>query len=139
MKSQALILQFIVFFVIGLAIFIGIAQAYRLRVFTYREDLASEWRGLLSSYFDSVAVWLSSCKECDFLTYKFRVENVSVGYFTQLLLDEKGSMVVTLPGGEYFSSPLHNLNASFQLSGEALSTRPIKITLSREENKLEVS
>lgn len=141
MKGQYLLIQFVVFFVIGLSIFTLIGNLFRFQTTIYREEIVSGLRENIALYFNSLISMQNSCRGCDNITYEVVLRNRTVGYFVQVALSEdteEGVFVVTLPGEEYYLSGLQNLGKTFELSGIVHSNKPIKITVDKVQNSIEV-
>lgn len=139
MKAQSLVIQFLLFFIIGLVIFLAIGNFYRLQSDIFRQDVADLTRRMISSYASSfIVISQSSCKECDFASAEFKIENLTANYFVELYLDQEGLRVVTVPGNKLFLSAIHNINSTLNPSGFASSVEPIKLTIKKIENTLEV-
>jgi hypothetical protein len=136
MKGQSLIIQFILFFVIGLSIFAAIGSLFKFQAKLYQQQIADESRKQLANFFGSIIVYQNSC-QCN-SRYEVGFKNLTAGYITQFLLDDRGLIVIMIPGGKYYLFPLYNLGKSYEVGGAAYSTRPIKITFSKTQNKIEV-
>lgn len=129
MKSQSMIIQFILFFVIGLSLFLSIGNFFRLQHDTFREDVADLHRELINSYFSSLIITsVDSCKQCDFVKNDISLERMTAGYFVDVSLDSSGLTVSTQPEARSFSSSAHNFNSSLNfISSSAPSVRPISL------------
>jgi hypothetical protein len=135
MKSQVQITQFILFFVIGLTIFLAIGNVFKLHSESVRSDIIDSSLKLENSFLSSVAInAISSCKDCDFVSYNIKTEESIAGYFTVISL-ENGLNVST--NEKSFFTSIHNMNESSGIvpSG-ASSTKPITLTFDRTKNKL---
>ena len=126
MKGQSLIVQFLLFFMIGLGLFGAIGGIFRLQSDIIREDIAKANRNLINSYVSSIMVSMAnSCKECDFINYSIRLKNVTANYLMVLNLSKKGLQVSSEPGGGINSTSIHNLNYTLELGGNASSSHTI--------------
>lgn len=138
-KSQSIIIQFILFFLIGLGVFIGVGSMFRMQTDIFREDVAMTSLKVTNSYITSSAIVSLGCKNCDVVESKITIKNSTVGYFTQVFLTNSGIRTSTAPPSKEYSSSMHNLNSSLTLTGQAPSVRPINLTFNRNQNKLEIS
>jgi len=136
MKGQTLMIQFALFFLIGLSLFALIGNTFKLQTKVYQKEIAGYGRENTASYINAVIAYENSCK-CDFIEYSIGLKNTTAGYITKVILLD-GLRVVSLPTNQFCFSRLFNLNASYQLEGDAFSTQPIKITISKTENKIRV-
>lgn len=136
-KGQSLVIQFVIFFVSGFAIFLTIGGFFKYQSDVFRESLLSSNAKLFNSYFSSVVTSINSCKECENSTIIFRIPKQPLGYPLKFELD-KGLNVSVVGKSEYYFSSLHKLNETLESSGWSDSTKPISLTFSRTKNKLVV-
>ncbi len=138
-KGQSLVLQFVLFFMIGLGLFAIIGNFFKSYSDVLREDIASKARELLNSYFSSFSlVLVNSCKECSYFEVKIDIENTTADYYHQISLSSLGLNVISQPGGKNFLTSMHNLNSTYSLSGIATSTKTIIFRYIKNQNKIEV-
>ncbi|MEM7821547.1 MAG: hypothetical protein QXX38_01900 [Candidatus Aenigmatarchaeota archaeon] len=140
-KAQSLIIQFVIFFMIGFTLFLTIGTFLKARSDIFREETLNYGMVGVSSYVSSLAINLFDyCKQCDFVRTSFRIENVTAGYFFELefLNAGKGLRVLALPGGKYHISSIHNLNSSLLLSGKSISLKTITLTFDKTKNELRI-
>jgi hypothetical protein len=137
MKGQWLVIQFVLFFLIGLTIFIAIGNLFKLRADIFREDVANSTRKLINSFVSSLVVSSFTCKECEYSKISVKLENTTAEYFFDIYLNNSGINVVSQPGGKNYLSSAHNLNSTLNFSGHSTSVKTI--TLTKTQNKLEVS
>jgi hypothetical protein len=140
MKGQTLIVQFLLFFLIGLGLFVTIGGAFRLHSDLLREDIAKADRNLVGSYISSLAVsMVNSCKECDSITHTVKLEETTANYVTVLNLSNQGLKVSSEPGEKIIITSLHNIKPPIELiDSSASSTKPIRLTYNREGNSLAI-
>ncbi len=139
MKGQSLVVQFMLFFMIGLGLFITIGGIFRFHSDVLREDVAEASRELISSYISSIAISMASnCKDCNFTTYSLKLQSITANYLTSLNFSTAtGLHVSSEPGGGNASASLHNLNESFVLIGNAPSSKSIVLKLNNTSRKQE--
>jgi hypothetical protein len=138
-KAQTVIIQFILFFLIGFGVFIGVGTLFKMHSDIFKEDAAKASLKLTGSYLTSAGISSLGCRECDIVETKLSIINSTAGYFTEVFLSSGGIKASTAPPSKQFTSSMHNLNYSLQLSGQAPSIRPINLTFNRNQNKLEVN
>jgi len=138
MKGQSLIIQFILFFVIGLALFLTVGGFFRYQSDRSANEIVSDSLRLTNSYFSSASISLiDSCKKCDEATYKIVLANKTAGSFFNVSL-LKNSLNVLTPQNKFFESSIHKLNLTTSLSGSSSSNKPISLTYRKSNNQLVV-
>lgn len=140
-KGQSQIIQFILFFMIGLALFLTIGGVFRGRLDFFAEDIADQNRKTINGYFSGLMVEeLVSCKECDNVNLTTKLSNTTAGSFTQVGLNSTYLTTLSQPGAKQFSGKAHNLLAYLSgAGGLATSNRPIVLSYSKNQNILRVS
>lgn len=140
-KGQSQIVQFIMFFMIGLALFLAIGGVFRDRLDLFSEDIADQNRRLIGAHFSALAVQgLVSCKECDSFNVTTRLINTTAGAFSQVSLNDTYLTARSPPTPGESALTVHGLleGVSTKL-GSAISNRPITLSYSRGQSILEVS
>ena len=138
-KAQTVIVQFVIFFLIGFAIFIGVGTMFRARSDMFRDDTLESALKLADSYVTSTAITSMGCLKCDRVENRVSIGEVSVGYYKEVRLNGSGILVSTAPPFKEFGSSMHNINFSVQLGGQAPSVKTINLTFSRTQNRIEVA
>ena len=136
MKGQTLMVQFALFFLIGLSLFTLIGNTFKLQTQVYQKEIAEYSRKNIASYINAIVAYENSCK-CDAIEYEVGLRTTAAGYVIRVILSD-GLRIVSIPGDEVYFSRFFNLNTTYQLEGDAFSTRPIKITINKTENKIRV-
>jgi hypothetical protein len=139
-KGQSQIIQFMMFFIIGLAIFIVVSNVFNDRLDFYGKDVADANRKLLNTHFSALVVQaMVSCKECDEFSSTTKIGNVTAGSVTEVGVNDEELAVISQPQGTEFSGGAHNmLEGLVAAGGSALSTQPIMISYSKTQNILRV-
>ncbi|MFH8086508.1 MAG: hypothetical protein QW609_01640 [Candidatus Aenigmatarchaeota archaeon] len=133
-KAQTYIIQFIIFFVVGFIVFLGIGTLFKAQLSHFTSDLAYKNAKLTSNYITSLAITLkNSCKECDY----FRIA-ISQKTNYEFIIKADKTWEIILPDGRKYSFSLHNLNHSIYSEGSAVLPKPLTLTFSKIENKLMV-
>ena len=138
LKGQSLILQFVIFFIIGFTIFIGVSQLFSFQSDIFKGDVSIENLKLINSYIASLSVAsVDSCKQCDYVNLTFKTMNTTAGNFFVTSLGSYGINVsIPFATNLQFISSIHNLNESIQTGGSVISTKPLSLTFNKTENKL---
>lgn len=140
MKGQSLVIQFIIFFLLGFSLFLSIGSFFRYQSDLFRDDIISSSLGLANSYMSSLMITaVDSCKQCDYISLSAPISNLTAGYVIRMDLANSG-LNISIPY-KFFNSTVHNLNAdpSLSLSGSSSSAQPITLTFNKNQNKLKVS
>ena len=135
MKSQSMIVQFILVFVIGMIIFLSVGNLFKIQSEITRDDIVSSSLKLTNSFISSLIITeTATCKQCDYISIDLKMGEDIGGYFTEIELDN-GVNVSTIE--KSFSSSIHNINESLDITpGKASSTKTITLTFDRTKNKL---
>lgn len=136
MKSVAFIVQFIIFFTIGLIFFLAAGNLFRFQSNILKRDILDISSELTSNYISAVAIAsINTCKYCDNVSVKVNV-NPIVGYYPIFELD-KGIVISIEPENKSVSSSIHNLNNSISFTTSKVSSvKPITLTYDRTKNNL---
>jgi hypothetical protein len=139
-KGQSQIFQFILFFVIGLALFIAISGIFKGSVDNSAKDISAANRELINNHFSVLAVHaIATCKECDNYNTTVRLSNTTAGSFTQVVLTPGRLATITLPGGSEHQSSAHNMLSSLSNAiGLGSSGKPIILSYSKAQNIMEL-
>jgi hypothetical protein len=138
-KSQVLIFQFILFFLLGLAIFIGVGSVFRLQLDILTTDVLTQSLGLTNSFLNSAIIYsVVGCKGCDKINISLSLPEKITHYYYKINFFDDGIRVSALDRPEYFFSTYHNLNYTIKFSGEAFSIKPVILMFNGVNYKLEV-
>lgn len=135
-KGQSLIIQFVLFFLIGLSVFLIIGNFFKYQNDVFRDAISVSSLKAMNSYISSMAVLLSSGCDSDFSSVTVSLGNTSLGRPFDVVLEK--DMLVLISGNENYSSTIYNLLSTYDGSGVAKSGT-ITITLNKMNNKLSVS
>lgn len=139
-SGQSYIVQFILFFLIGIGLFVGIGNFYRIQYELIRENTADISIEMTNGYLSSLVVAsVNSCLQCGVVENNVRIPDTTAGYFLEMLLNESGLVVATAPPEKGHISSINNLNYSLALDGSAPSIQTINLTYNRNQNKLEIT
>lgn len=133
-KAQTYILQFIIFFAVGFAVFLGIGSFFKIQSDYFINELRYKNAKLTADYITSIAISLiDSCKECD---YSKAVINSNPNY--EFIIKAGNTWEIVLPNQRKHIFSLSNLNYSVSSVGSAITTKPLTLTFNKIENKLMV-
>jgi len=135
MKAQSLIVQFILFFAIGMLIFLVVGNLFKFHSEIIRADIINSSLKLTNSYISSVIITETvTCKQCDYVSINLKTGDDIGGYFSEIKLDN-GLNVSTIE--KTFYSSIHNIGKSVNITpGKTSSTKTITLTFDRTKNKL---
>lgn len=135
-KSQSLIVQFVLFFLIGFSLFLAIGSLFRFRSDIIRNDVTNLELKLVNTYISSAVVnSVDSCKQCDEVTMKLSIKNIA-GY-TSIISLNKGLNVSTV--NKYHFSTINNLNETLNIQdSKVYGDNPITLMYERIKNNLVV-
>ncbi len=138
--GQSQVIQFVLFFLMGIAIFTTIGNYFRVQSELLRNDVSVYSVEMINSYLSSVAIAsVDTCKECNIVENKIRISETTFGYFLEATLSSNGLTISTVPSKFEYTSSVNNLNESISfVSGSAPSVQPINLTYDRNQNKLEI-
>jgi hypothetical protein len=138
-KAQSVVIQFLLFFLIGFSIFISIGSFFRYQSDLFRQSIASSGLNLTGSYISSAIVAIAdSCKECDFVNLSLSMYNTSAGYTIGITAENSRLKIYTIAGSIGLSA--HNLlNYTIKAFGYSSPSKPIILTFNKTNNNLEVS
>lgn len=139
-KGQSYIMQFVLFFVVGMALFIGIGNFFRMQYDIIRNETSDISIEMTNSYLSSIIVMSSrSCVQCASVESHIKLNDQTAGYYLNFVLNNSGLAVETSPVEKGYISSINNLNYSFDsISGSAPSIQTINLTYDRIQNKLEI-
>jgi len=138
-KGQSLVIQFILFFIIGFTIFLSISNFFRIQSDALSSDALSYGLELTNSYISSHALNLiTTCKLCTAANITLRLANTTAGYYITADIDQAGLNTSTpYVAKKAYASSMHNINESVSIeSGRVSSARPITLTYGRTKNQL---
>lgn len=141
-KGQSLVIQFILFFLIGFTIFLSISNFFKIQSDALSSDALSYGLELTNSYLSSNALNLfTTCKLCTSSNVTVKLANTTAGYYIVASFGPGGLNTSTpYVSKKMYTSTMHNIiNGSVaMIEGSASSAKPISLTYSRTKNQLEV-
>lgn len=138
-KGQSLVIQFLLFFLIGFSIFISLGSFFKYQADIFRKEISSSTLNLTTSYLSSAIILIfDSCKGCDFVNFSLTIHNTSAGY--PLLITTQNSMLNVSNFLGSSVTNLHNLsNNPLKITGDSVPSKPIILTFNKTNNILKVS
>ncbi len=140
MKGQSQIIQFILFFMIGMAVFFWIGTTFRDRVDVFSGDILEFNRREMNSHFSALAVQgLTQCKQgCENVNFTTRLSNTTAGAFTEFSLNSSHLTVTSRPDNDEFAGEMHNATYGINKIGKVTSNKPIVLSYSKNQNIIEL-
>lgn len=145
MKAQSQIIQLVIFFMIGLAIFIMISNYFRANLDHASSDISTAGVETVGSYVSAASVLLyTNCKGCDQANITIRASNTTADFITRVAFDDSGSLRVSAePGGVVYLTNMYSLvgpsGIIANVGGAALTVRPIQLSLLENKNRIRIS
>jgi len=140
MKGQTLIVQFILFFLIGFSLFSSIGLFFKFQSEVFKNDITDYNMKLINSYMSAVVLTEGvSCKQCDYASITVKIQNTTAGNFFELGMTSRGVNTTVPSSNKMVTTSIYNLNSSYILSGFSSSTKPISITFNKLKNNITVS
>ena len=140
MKGQTLIIQFILFFLIGFSLFASIAFFFKYQSNLFKDDIIKYNLKLINGYMSVVALTEAvSCKQCDYANIVAILPSTAAGSFFEIGMNTTFGLNTSVPMSQDVTTSIYNLNSSYTLSGTSASTKPISITFIKAQNYLGVS
>lgn len=140
MKGQTLIIQFILFFLIGFSLFASVAFFFKYQSSLFKEDIINYNVKLINGYMSAIALTEAvSCKQCDYASIVAILPSTAAGSFFEIGMNRLG-VNTSVPMSKNITTSIYNLNSSYNLSDSlSASIKPISITFIKAQNYLGVS
>ncbi len=138
MKAVSLIMQFTIFFVIGLGFFLLAGNLFKFQSSVIKKRIIDSGADLSVVHFSASAIRaIDSCKTCDNVTLKFSQKPIAGVNPVFQLASGTGVTLMMETEGKTLESTMHNMNYSVSLSGiQVSSSNPIDLTYDRTKNNL---
>jgi hypothetical protein len=137
-KSQVLVFQFILFFLLGLAIFIAVGNIFKLQLDVLATDIIAQSLGLVNSFLNSAIIYsFAGCKDCK-VNLTLPLQEKITNYYYKVNFTNYGINISAFDRPEYFFSSYHNLNYTVKFEGEIFSTKSVILIFNGTNYKLEV-
>lgn len=139
MKAVSLIVQFAIFFAIGLGFFLIAGNLFRFQSDLIKQDILDSGTNLSASQMSAASIMaVNSCKSCD--NVSIRIDQQGIAGYNPAYQLSNGLVLKIEPENKIVQSPMHNLHHSITFDAtEASSTRAIALTYDRTKNKLAIS
>lgn len=136
MKAVSLIVQFVLFFVIGLGFFLTAGNLFRYQSDLIKNEILASSSNLSVSSLSAASIRaVESCKSCDSVMLKFDQKPIA-GYNPTFQLSN-GIILKIEPEGKQVQSSMHSLSYSLSFgSGDVSSSKTINLTYDRTKNNL---
>ena len=139
-KGQALIVQFVLFFLIGFAIYLMVSGFFKYQTDLYKQQIIDSNINLTASQISSAIIAIvEGCKGCDQISITLNLRNFTADYPFEVYFNSSGFTMLVPVIEKSFQSTVHNINSYLTIvATKVLSTQPINLTFDKTQNKLEV-
>lgn len=136
MKAASLIIQFVLFFTIGLGFFLLAGNLFRFQSDLIKQDILEAGSRLALSQISAISIKaVDSCKSCDNVTIK--ADPKPIAGYDQTYQLSSGIILEIEPENKLAQSSLHNLKHSLTFDTTKVSSaKSIALTYDRTKNKL---
>jgi len=136
MKAASLIVQFVLFFTIGLGFFLLAGNLFRFQSGLIKQDILDSGSSVSISQLSAIAInAINSCKSCDNVT--IMVDQKSIAGYNPTYQLSNGIILEIEPENKIVQSSMHNLHHSITSDNtEVSSSKAITLTYDRTKNKL---
>ena len=136
MKAASLIIQFVLFFTIGLGFFLLAGNLFRFQSGLIKQDILDSGSDLSASQISAISInAVDSCKSCDIVTIK--IDQKSIAGYNPTYRLSNGLILQIEPENKIVQSSMHNLHHSITFDTSAVSSsKVISLTYDRTKNNL---
>ncbi|MBI2546966.1 MAG: hypothetical protein HYW23_00785 [Candidatus Aenigmarchaeota archaeon] len=136
MKAVSLIVQFVIFFIIGLGFFLVVGNVFSFQSDVIKQDILDTGLDTSINQLSAASVRVvDSCKACDNVTIKIDQKSIAGYYPVYQLLN--GIILKITPENKTLQNSVHNLNYSVNFTGpDAGASKTIDLTYDRTKNNL---
>lgn len=136
MKAASLIVQFVIFFTIGLGFFLLAGNLFRFQSGLIKQDILDSASSLSVSQMSALSIKaVNSCKSCETVTIK--AEQKSIAGYNPVYQLSNGIVLKIEPENKIVQSSMHNLHHSIKSDNtEVSSSKSIALTYDRTKNNL---
>lgn len=138
MKSQSQIIQFVIFFAIGMTFLTIVGNLFRFQSDIIKADVLDAGSNVSTRYISAIAIKsVDGCKTCDNISTKIQVNSIA-GYNPDVRLNN-GIVLSIDPENKVYQTSSHNLFYSINYNtNKVLSVKPITLTYDKTKNNLVV-
>lgn len=139
-KGQSLVIQYVLFFIIGLSVFLGIGSFFKFQSDIFRTEIIDAGLKITNSQITGLmSVAHESCKLCDYVQLTFKPRNSTASYQYIVITNSSGIYIISGLSPYFYSSSSHNLNYSLSfVPSKVISTRPLTLTFNKNQNTIGV-
>ncbi|MBI1978489.1 MAG: hypothetical protein HYS62_00315 [Candidatus Aenigmarchaeota archaeon] len=136
MKAVSLIVQFIIFFAIGLGFFLMAGNLFRFQSDLIKQDVIDAGSSLALGEISAASIRaINSCKSCENVSIK--VDQRMIAGYNPVYQLSNGAILEIEPEDEVLQSSVHNLNYSVTMNTpKVLASKAIVLTYDRTKNSL---
>ncbi|MBI2545266.1 MAG: hypothetical protein HYW22_01545 [Candidatus Aenigmarchaeota archaeon] len=138
MKAQSQIIQFILFFAIGLTFLTIVGNVFRFQSDIIKSDILDAGSNVTSKYLSAIVIKsVDGCHSCDNISTRIQLNTIA-GYNPDVRLNN-GILLSIEPENKLYQVSAHNLFNSITYStSKVLSVKPITLTYDKTKNNLVV-
>lgn len=137
-KGQFTILQYVLFFTIGIGLFFTLSNVFLSQYTSLGQDFASSNSMITNSLVSADTIYLSDqCKQCGQVYQNLTIQNATK--ILQLIISSNGITISNpLLAISYFST-IHNMNYTLNFSTNIVSlSKTINISINKDKNNLDI-
>ncbi|MEM5797129.1 MAG: hypothetical protein QW818_00195 [Candidatus Aenigmatarchaeota archaeon] len=136
MKAVSLIVQFVIFFTIGLSFFLLVGNLFKFQSDLIKRDILESGSTLSLNQLSAALInAVNSCKSCNNVSIK--IDQKPIAEYTQIYQLSDNLILKIEPENKIIKSSLHNLNYSINSDPTEFSaSKTITLTYDRTNNKL---
>ncbi len=139
MKAQSQIVQFILFFLVGLSVFLALSDVYKTQLDIFGSTISQSSEVLTASYISENFIEERSCLSCDTINITINPQSPE-NVFLQVALSLSSLQIISYPNLQSTSSLMHNILFSVSgASGQATVGKPIILSFIKTQNILRVA
>lgn len=139
MKSQALVIQFVVFFLIGLSIVFLASSVFNYFLNNFRSSNLQASLQVISNSFNIEAINAYSCSYCQQVDVYAELPNLTLGSAYKMYAANNFFVVESTIPTKSYNNSFNNLNESLNFQGSAYSTaKNVIFTINKTQNYIKV-
>lgn len=134
-KGQSQVIQFVLFFMIGISLFIGLGNFFKTQSTVVQADLIELSLEMINSHIASVIVSsVEGCSDCGIVEHTISLSKTYASHFIEIALDSEGIKVSTGTDAPGHKSSLNNLNETIEIQpSKASSNSAMNLTYYQDD------
>ena len=136
-KGQSAIYEYIIFFAIGISLFISLCSIYLSQYTNLNKDISMSNARLMNSFLSANAVSIiSQCRDCQTVTYTINVQKPGSTFIG--VANDFGFNVLNPFIPLNYLSFAHNFASDTFFNGDSTLGKTITLTYNKDKNNLEI-